>query len=459
MSGVSQSVHGQWSGHFAFVLAATGAAVGLGNIWKFPYIMGENGGGAFMLLYLLFIFVIGLPIMMAEVMIGRRGRQSPGYSVKAVAIEAKASTKWQIAGWSGLVASYLILSFYAVIAGWALSYIFKAASGSFENASAETVSRIFSDFSGDAVSMMFWTAVIVIMTCVVVGKGVKQGLEKASVYMMPLLLVLLIFMAIYASVTGAFMEAVNFMFTPDFSKITVNGVLTALGHAFFSLSLASGVMIIYGAYLPRNVSITGAAIIIAVADTCVSLISSLVIYPIVFSHGLEASTGPGLIFVTLPIAFGSMPGGILIGTLFFIMIVFAAFTSTIAMIESTVAWLVESKGMTRWQASAASGCVLWLISLLSVYSFSGAEWAQHQINFLGKNVNNFFEMLDHLTADIMLPLGGLVVALFAGWVMTSDAARDELNTRPWIFKTWYFTIRWVTPVAIIVVFLNLIGLF
>lgn len=459
MSGTTQSVHGQWSNRFAFFLAATGAAVGLGNIWKFPYIMGEHGGGAFMLVYLLCIFLIGAPVLIAEVMIGRRGRQSPGLSAKALAIESNASSHWQILGWMGLVAGFLILTFYAVIAGWGLAYVFKAGSGSFTGASAEQISDMFGSFVSDPLTLIFWSAFIIVSTCIVVGRGVKKGLDVAVRYSMPGLFLLIIILAVYAATTGALAEALEFMFKPDFSRLTFTGVLVALGHAFFSLSLASGAMIIYGAYLPKNVSIVQSSIWIVITDTIVGLVAGIAIYPIVFGYGLEPDSGPNLMFIALPLAFGSMPFGALFGVLFFVMVVFAAFTSTIAMIESTVAWLVESKGFKRWQAATLSGFLIWLLSLLTVFSFTGASWAQHQINFLGKDVNNFFEMVDHLTSGILLPVGGLITAVFVGWVMKVQASKDELACRPLTYTIWYLSLRWFAPVAITSIFLHLLGVF
>jgi len=452
-----QSMHGQWSSRFTFIIAATGAAVGLGNIWKFPYIMGQNGGGAFVLVYLLCILLIGIPVLMAEVMMGKRGRQSPGLTARTLVLEANAHRYWQVTGWVGLVAGFLILSFYSVIAGWAFAYVPKALTNGFSGKSAAELGQMFGEFSSDSSSLLLWTTVVIVLTCIVVARGLKHGLERSLKLMMPALYILLVLMAVYAGMTGEFLKALNYMFYPDFSKLSVNGVLIALGHAFFTLSLASGVMMIYGAYLPNNVSIVKTSIWIALADTSVALIAGMVIYPIVFGQGLDAGQGPGLIFVTLPIAFGSMPGGGVIGTLFFLMLVFAAFTSTIAMIESVVAWLIESRGFTRIKAAVLAGVVLWLMSLLTVFSFSKASWTQWQFNFLGKEVHNLFEILDHLAANILLPLGGLAIALFTGWVMKQHATEQELNTSPLAYTIWRFCIRWFTPVAIALVFLNLVG--
>lgn len=451
------AVHQQWSSRLMFIIAATGAAVGLGNIWKFPYIMGQHGGSAFMLVYLGCILAIGIPVLIAEVMIGRRGRQSPGLSVKALAIEANLNPVWQLAGWLGLVGGFLILSFYSVIAGWAFAYVPKAVSGSFSGLSAQQVGQMFGLFSSDFSGLLFWSTVVIVLTCLVVAKGVKDGLERVIRWMMPALYLLLIALAGYAAMTGDFAGAARFMFAPDFSKLTMGTVLIAMGHAFFTLSLASGVMMTYGAYLPARVSIFRTAIWIALADTSVALLAAMVIYPLVFAFQLDAGQGPGLIFVTLPIAFGQMPAGGLIGSLFFIMLVFAAFTSTIAMIESVVAWLVQSKGFSRAGACVFSGIVLWLLSLLTVCSFAGFDFTKVSFNFVGKQVSSWFDIIDHLTSGIMLPLGGLAVAIFVGWKLPKVISADELGTQGWSFRLWFFCIRWLTPVAVTLVFLNLTG--
>lgn len=449
--------HGQWSSRLAFILAATGAAVGLGNIWKFPYIMGENGGGAFVLVYLLCILGIGIPVMMAEVLIGRRGRQSPGNSVKALAIEAGASTKWAFVGWMGLISGFLILSFYSVIAGWAISYIFQTGAGNFEGATPEKVGTIFNELLADPAQLVFWTTAVLVGTGVIVGKGLKNGLEKAVNYAMPAMLVLLLIIAGYAMTNGDFASAVKFMFYPDFSKLTYSGVLIALGHAFFTLSLASGAIMIYGAYLPQDTSISKSVLSIALADTLIALIAGLAIYPIVFGNGLEAAQGPGLVFVSLPIAFGQMWGGTFFGTLFFIMLGFAAFTSAISMVESSIAWLVEQLGFTRVKAAAVSVVILWFLSMLTVFSFTGASWAALDFTFVGKHVNNYFELVDHLTSDVLLPLGGMATAIFVAWVMKKEAVKEEVQMAESSFNIWYFALKWVAPLSVLFVFLNLVG--
>jgi len=451
MTDKRQSIHGQWSSRWIFILAATGSAVGLGNIWKFPYITGENGGGAFVLVYLVSIAIVGIPIMTAEILLGRRGRQSPINTMRTLALEAKHSPAWSLLGWSGVTAGVLILSFYSVIAGWAMSYVVRLGSGVFTGMDAEGVGNVFDEFLANPGALLIWHTIFMAMTLVVVARGVRSGLEQAVRYLMPSLFVLLILMVGYAMTTGAFAEGLLFLFNPDFSKITANGVLVALGHAFFTLSLGMGSIMIYGSYLPQKTSIGGAAITIALADTVVALLAGMVIFPIVFANGLEPGSGPGLIFQTLPVAFGQMPAGAFFGTLFFVLLVFAAWSSSISLIEPAVTWLVESRNMTRINAVLLSGGITWVLGIGTILSFN--YWSEVTV-FFGVT---FFDFLDYLTANIMLPLGGLFIALFVGWVMSRSDVMEELGLgdRP-SFKLWYLLVRFITPFAVVLVFLRAI---
>jgi NSS family neurotransmitter:Na+ symporter len=451
MALVRESIHGQWSSRWAFILAATGSAVGLGNIWKFPYIAGENGGGAFVLIYLVCIAVIGIPIMIAEVMLGRRGRQSPINTMRTLAVDEGRGRYWQYLGWFGVLAGFLILSYYSVIAGWALAYVFRTAGGVFSGATADGVSSIFSDFVSDPERLLAWHTIFMVMTMIVVSRGVKSGLEKAVRFLMPALFILLLILVGYSMNTGFFMEGVMFLFSPDFSKISPDGVLIAMGHAFFTLSLGMGAIMVYGSYLPKRTSIAKASIMIAGADTLVALLAGLAIFPIVFANNLEPGAGPGLIFETLPIAFGHMPLGAFFGTLFFILLVFAAWSSAISLIEPLVTWQVENRGYKRIYASVWSGFITWLLGVGTILSFNVA--AEYKI--FGRT---FFEILDDLTAKIMLPLGGLLIALFAAWMMKKTSSCDELGMGDGAaYKLWLFLLRYITPVAVIAVFLYVIG--
>lgn len=453
MSTKRESIHGQWSNRWIFILAATGSAVGLGNIWKFPYIAGENGGGAFVLVYLLCIAAIGIPIMMAEVLLGRRGRQSPINTMKELAREEGRSPLWSLLGWSGVLAGFLILSYYSVIAGWALAYVLNASSGAFAGAAAADIQSMFSTLTANPGQLIFWHSLFMLMTMLVVARGVKKGLEVAIRFLMPALFVLLLIMVGYAINSGEFARGLSFLFTPDFSKLSGEGLLTAMGHAFFTLSLGMGAIMIYGSYMPKNASIARTSIIVALADTLVALLAGMAIFPIVFANALEPGAGPGLIFQTLPIAFGQMPGGSFFGTLFFVLLVFAAWSSAISLIEPAVAWLVENKGWTRIKASIWCGFATWLMGLGTVLSFN--EWSEYTLWGM-----TFFDLLDFLTSNIILPLGGLAIAVFAAWVMKATSTADELALaeKGAAHRSWRFLVRYVTPVAVVVVFLNAVGL-
>lgn len=454
MTATRKSIHGQWSGRLAFILAATGSAVGLGNIWKFPYIAGENGGGTFVLVYLFCIALIGVPIMIAEVLLGRRGRQSPVNTMETLACEEKRNESWVLLGWLGIIAGFLILSYYSVIAGWALSYVFRTAGGMFIGATADGVNSIFTNLVSDPEHLLAWHTIFMVMTMTVVARGVQAGLEKAVTVLMPLLFGLLILLVAYAMTTGYFQAGFDFMFTPG--KITGKAVLIAMGHAFFTLSLGMGAIMVYGSYLPKHASITQAVVVIALADTVVALLAGLAIFPIVFANGLAPDKGPGLIFQTLPIAFGHMEGGTLVGVSFFVLLVFAAWTSAISLIEPAVAWLVENRNMSRIYASVWIGVLVWLMGLGTVFSFNIWKEKTWSLPYLFKDAT-VFDTLEYLTANIMLPLGGLFIAIFAAWLMRESSSREELATWPWLYRSWRWLTRYVTPVAVLIVFLSAIG--
>ncbi|GAB5477557.1 MAG: sodium-dependent transporter [Marinobacter nauticus] len=449
----SNAQRGLWSSRLAFILAATGSAVGLGNIWKFPYVTGENGGGAFVLVYLLCIAIIGIPIMMAEVMIGRRGGHSPVYSIKAIAQRDGLNPAWKLVGAVGILAGFLILSFYSVIGGWAISYVGTTASGQLSGQTADAVGAIFSGLLSNPGTLLLWHTVFMALVMLVVAKGVRSGLERAVSILMPALFVLLLIVVGYAMTTGHFGQAAAFLFQPDFSKLTTSGVLVALGHAFFTLSLGMAVMMAYGSYLPKNISIAKTSITVSVIDTGVALLAGLAIFPIVFANGLEPGAGPGLIFQTLPLAFGQMPMGSLFGTLFFVLLIFAAWTSGISLLEPIVEWLEEQKGMNRTVSTLGAGVVCWALGIASILSLN--LWADFApLGFIpmleGKTI---FDLLDFFTANILLPLGGLLVALMAGWVMSKPAMEKELALSPGTFNLWFVTVRFITPIAVGVVFI------
>jgi NSS family neurotransmitter:Na+ symporter len=444
-----QGVHGRWSNRWTFILAAVGSAVGLGNIWKFPYIMGENGGGAFLLVYLACIALIGIPIMIAEVLLGRRGRMSPINSMLYLAKSSDVSHWWAGIGYSGAVAGLLILSFYSVVAGWALHYFVLAVGGHLANVDGETSGALFSGLLGNASILTAWHTVFLSITLLIVAAGVIKGLGLVARYVMPMLFILLVLLVIYSAVVGEFGAAFNFMFSFNANNLTWSGVLVALGHAFFTLSLGMGAIMAYGAYLPEaKVSLSKTVFTIAALDTLVAILAGLVIFPIVFANpSIESSTGPGLLFVSLPVAFGGMAAGSFFAAIFFFLVVIAAVSSAISMIEPTVAWLVEEKGLPRIKITLLLGVLVWFVGLGTVFSFNIAE------NIRLFDIT-FFGFLDFLTANIMLPLGGLLIAIFVGWFLPSSVLKEELgDIRRGYHRVWYFLIRYVSPLLLALVFI------
>jgi NSS family neurotransmitter:Na+ symporter len=446
------SIHGQWSTRLAFVLAATGSAVGLGNVWRFPYIVGENGGGAFVLVYLLCILMIGLPIMMAEILLGRRGRQSPINTMLTVAREEGLNRGWGLMGWIGVVAGFLILSFYSVIAGWALAYVFKAGSGSFSGLDAEGSSEMFGAMLASPEALLAWHTIFMVMTAMVVARGVRSGLERAVTILMPALVVLLVILVGYSMAHGDFLGAVEFLLRPDFSALTANAVLLAMGQAFFTLSLGMGAIMVYGSYLSSDASVARTSAAVVASDTLVALLAGLAIFPILLAAGLSPGQGPGLIFVTLPLAFAEMPLGMFFGTLFFLLLVFAAWTSAISLIEPAVAFLVENLGLTRVFATTVVAIFAWLLGIAALLSLN--VWSGFTL--FDKGV---LDLLDYVTANIMLPLGGFLIAIFVGWRMSQSSVMSELRLRNIrAFRVWFFLVRYLAPVAIVVVFLRAVSL-
>ena len=443
---------GLWSSRMAFILAATGSAVGLGNIWKFPYVTGENGGGAFVLVYLLCIAIVGIPIMMAEVYIGRSGRHNPITSFRLVAERNLASPVWRISAIVGVLAAFIILSFYSVIGGWAASYVGHAAMGDFTGQSAEAIGELFGGLLASPVTLLIWHTIFMALVIFVVARGLKSGLERAVTILMPALFVLLLVAVGYATTTGHFGAAVAFLFTPDFGALTMDGVLVALGHAFFTLSLGMAIMMAYGSYLGDDVSVGRTAVTVSIMDTVVALMAGLAIFPVVFANGLEAGAGPGLIFQTLPLAFGQMPMGSIFGALFFVLLLFAAWTSAISLLEPVVEWLEDKLIVGRVGSTVVVGVACWLLGIASILSLN--EWSGFAPLGMFERFegNTIFDLLDFFTANVMLPLSGLLTALFVGWCVAKESLQSNLALAGGSFALWYNLVRFVTPVAVAIVF-------
>lgn len=442
----SESMHGMWSSRLMFILAAAGSAVGLGNIWRFPYMVGENGGGAFVLIYLACIALIGIPIMTSEILLGRAGRMSPIHTMKELAARSEANPLWELIGWMGALAGFMILSFYGVIAGWAMAYIVSTAGGEFVGASAEIATDTFATFTGNVWEVVGWQSIFMVLTVLIVSRGVGEGLERTVKYLMPALFVLLLLLVGYAMTSGHFMEGIAFMFSFNFDKVTWGSVLMAMGQAFFTLSLGMAAIMTYGAYMPREASILGTATTIAILDTVVAVLAGVAIFPLVFANGLESSAGPGLMFITLPLAFGHMGGGQLFGSVFFVLVTFAAITSSISLVEPAVAWIIEKLYVSRNIAAISVGGIAWLIGLGSAFSFN--IWAD--VTLLGDKT--FFDLIDFVSNNIMLPLGGMLIAIFAGWIIDQRIAREEMNLASGTYRLWRGLVRYVAPIAVFIVF-------
>ena len=435
-----------WSSRFAFLMASVGFAVGLGNIWRFPYVTGENGGAAFVIIYLACAFFIGVPILIAELMIGRRGQASPPKAMAEVAQQSGRSRQWRWVGGMGLLAAYTIEIVYSVVVGWVLWYLFKAITTGFVGVDAVSASADFSAVLASNSGMLFWTLVGLAITGLIIYSGVKNGIERAVSVMMPLMFLLLLGLAVYNYFAGGFTEAVLWLFTPDFSKIGPTTVLAAIGQAFFSMGVAMGGMMTYGSYLPKSISISQSVLIIVIADTFVALLAGLVIFPAVFNYGLDPAAGAGLIFQTLPVAFAQMPGGYVFSVLFFLMLSVAGITSMVGLIESVNAWVEERFGIPRHKSALLVVGSIACFSIVSALSYN--VLSDFKVGTL--NINDSF---DYFSNQILLPVGGLLIAIFAGWFMKREASLDELSSLNSVtYQLWYFLIRFVVPPALLVIF-------
>lgn len=444
-----------WSSNYLFLLASIGSTVGLSNIWKFTYLVGENGGGAFVLVYLLSLGLIGIPVLTAELMIGRRGGQSIVGSMLELSKKEGISSKWQYFGWVALLAVFFILSFYCVIAGLTVDYAVYSLTGALANVNAQSAVTYYNSILASPLRMMFFQGLFVVATVWIVVKGIHGGLEKSVSWMMPALFVILLVLLIYSAITGEFLQALKFMFAPDFSKLTPAVVMTAFGQAFFSLGVGLGVMLTYGAYMSKDSSILNAAVTISFADGLAAILSGLAIFPIVFQYGLSPAEGPGLLFMTLPIAFGQMPGGSIVGALFFVLLVFAALSSSISLLESIISRLEEVSSWSRKKISIVAGILLWVLGLWTVFSFN--IWSNFTPLDMIKPLEGktIFGLIDYFASNMIMPVGGILMAIIGGWVLSEESTRSELriaNER--LFKIWRFLVRYVAPVVVLVIFIS-----
>ncbi len=444
---ISSPNRSQWSNKVVFILAAAGSAIGLGNIWKFPYVAGSNGGGAFVLVYLLSIALVGIPIIIAELYIGQ---QSQANAVKSFEILHKNKTFWKLPGYLGLISAFLILSFYSVVGGWILDFEFRALLNEFSSTPPNQVQEMLGSLFSNPMRQLFWHFVFMALCTGIVICGVKGGLERWNKILMPALLLILAILLVYSLFLPGFIPAIEFLFYPNFSQLTPTNILEAVGQAFFSLSLGMGAMITYGSYLNKKESLPKMAGWIAFMDTSIALIAGVIIFSVVFSHDIAPGGGPGLIFQTLPVLFAKIPGGYFFAIAFFLLITFAAVTSAVSIFEVVVAYGDESTSFNRKKSTLFVGLCTFSIGILSVLSTN--ELADFKIFDL-----TFFDLFDKLTSSYFLPLGGMMISLFMGWVLGPQHIEKVLGDLPKAFKFYLlWTLRLIAPIAVFSVFLNLI---
>ncbi len=438
-----------WASRFGFIMAAAGSAVGLGNIWRFPYLTGANGGGAFILIYLGFVFLIGTTVMLAEFSVGRMTQKAAVGAYKSV------SRSWTFAGVIGVLTAFLIMGFYPVVGGWATAYVVKSLTGLLSDPTA--IGDAFGAFISSPVEPLLWTVLYMSFNIFIVIRGVGKGIEAASKILMPLLILLLISVAGYGMTLPGAMEGFRFLFVPDFSAVSAKTFLAALGQAFFSLSLGMGCMITYGSYLPKDSKLPSSAAVVTAMDTTFAILAGVAIFPALFAFGLEPASGPGLVFVVVPQIFAKMGFiGPILSMIFFIALMIAALTSSVSLMEVVVAYLMDERKWTRRTAVISTGLVMFLFCVLA--SLSLGLWSSWTIPVLGVG---FFDFFDILTDKVFLAIGGLLLGVFAGFKIKKEDLKRELTNEGTfhfaLFEAWYFVLKFVTPIAIGLV--ALFGLF
>lgn len=437
---------------FGIIAAAAGSAIGLGNIWRFPYVAGENGGGAFLLVYLSFILVLGIPVMISEFVIGRKAQKNAFGAIKSIA----PGTWWPIIGIMGIVAAFVILAFYSTIAGWTLHYVYLSLFNGFKGMDTAALNLVFNEFMTSATMPLFWQMVFLLLTAVIILAGVKKGIEKYSKILMPFLLLLLIILCVRALTLPGSWQGMVFLFNPDFSKLSAGVILSALGQAAFSLSIGMGALITYASYFPKKTNLSNTAFEVSIADVIIAILAGIAIFPAVFALGLEPDSGVGLIFMVLPNVFQQMAGGYIFALAFFVLLSIAALTSSISIMEVVVAYLVEEFQMKR-----RTGTLITLAAVAFTGIFCTLSWGVFEgVSFFGKNI---FDIFDFAASNILLPLGGLLIVLFTGWYMNKKQVESELTNHGQLklklFTVFRFIIKFLAPVAIAIVFFNGLGLF
>ncbi len=445
---------GQWSGRLGFILAATGSAIGLGNLWKFPYIAHENNGGAFVLVYIGMIALVGVPIMMAEILMGRRTQQSPVGAFKKMAAGRPGGSAWQGVGILGVLAGFTILSYYSVVAGWTIHYTWMALTGRLSELAADPV--VLGQYFGNEFLASEWRQILyhvlfMGLTTGAVFFGVKGGIERVAKVLMPLLFLILGILVVYSATTSGFSEAITFLFRPDFSSLTTGAVLEALGHAFFTLSLGMGAMLTYGSYIGKEISIPRAALQISFLDTLIALMACVIMFSIINTSGMEVQKSATILFTTIPTVLVKLPGGGLLNALFYLLIGFAALTSTISLLEVVSSFAIDELRWSRHRATVTMGTVITVFGVLNALSLGGNETLS-SINLIGReSTQGMFGTMDYLASNWFLPVGGFLIALFCGWILNTATTREELEDGHGPLRgygLWHFLIRFVSPLAV-----------
>lgn len=453
-----KTLYERWSSPGMFVLAATGAAIGFNNFWQFPSLIAQYGGGAFLMVYLLCVLVIGVPLLMMEFALGRAGRASPVGTFQFLARRAHADPLWKLVGGMGVISVFLILSYLSVIAGWVIAYTWRAGFGIFAGLTADGMNAQFAQLVKDPEKQLFWHALFIVMTMFTVGRGVRHGIQTVVQYAVPLLFLILFGLAIYALNTDAFVGALSLLFIPDFSKMSSTGLLAAMSHAFFSLGLGAGAMLMYGAYLGADTRVTRLSFYIVGADTLTGIVAAFVIFSVLFAANVDLSSGPSLVFQSLPLAFDHLPYGRIALTAFLVLLVLVAWVSAVALAEPVMVWLSECFGMSLRRSTVLCGVGAWILGIVTILSFN--DWAFSFKIFGVVKKLGFFDVLQVITAQILLPLSGVFIAIFAGWVLKPNVMREALHWRPSRFYTaWLWLVRLIIPVLLLIIMFNLPELF
>ncbi|QKG79528.1 sodium-dependent transporter [Tenuifilum thalassicum] len=431
---------------FGIIAAAAGSAVGLGNIWKFPYITGQNGGGAFLLIYLFFVLLLGVPVMISEFTIGRRGGRNVFGSFKALA----PGSPWYFVGIMGVVAAFVILSFYSAVAGWTLEYIIKAVTVGFSNQSTSELGDAFTNFLANPIRPIVWQLVFMVLTAFIVAGGIKNGIEKYNKFLMPILVLFLIILCIRSVTLPNASKGLAFLFKPDFSKVSIKTILFAMGQAFFSLSLGMGALITYASYFRKSDDLGRTAVNVSLADTFIAILAGTVIFPAVFSFNIEPTAGPSLVFITLPEIFSHIPLGNIFGIIFFVLLAVAALTSTVSVLEVVVAYFAEELKISRKKATVLASVSIFILGIFASLSFGPLD----RFTILGKSI---FDALDFLASNILLPGGGLLIVIFVGWYLKKSDLYDEISNsgslKARYFPVYRFIVRFIAPLAIAAIFI------